>query len=538
MSDKLLQDAQRHHRAGKLEEAWHSYWDVVREQPERFEAWHALGTISFQTGQFDLSQQLLGEALRRNALSFDCLCLRGRALLRLHRHRDALSSFKDALGIRPNSIEALSNEAIAYLELQEFDQALAAFDAIFAIDPNHAASWSNRGNVLVAMRRFDDAVASYDHALALRPDFPEARDNRKYALGMSYFEKGQFDEAQYVLDEAVRLNPALLDGLCIRGVALLRLKRHQEALDCFNRVLNAKPDFVEALSNRATAYLELSRLDEALAGFDAVLAIDSKHAVSWNNRGNALTAMKRHDEALKSYDNALAVQPEFQEAQDNRLNVLFAMHRMNRCPPAYLRSLFDDYSSYYDAAMVESLGYRGHLHLRTLAERVLPGLAPPRRILDLGSGTGLVGEVFKDLAPGGRLDGIDISPRMIEASRTRNIYDDLILGDLETVLPKLSRNYDLILAADTMVYFGDFGLTLSGIVPRLDRSGFFIFAVEAMAGDGWEQMPVNRFRHSEAYLRAAATHAGLAFVAIMECAIRRELNEMVAGLAVALQKPA
>jgi predicted TPR repeat methyltransferase len=387
------------------------------------------------------------------------------------------------------------------------------------------------------MRRFEDAVASYDRALSIRPDFPEARDNRKYALGMSYFEKGQFDQAQYVLDEAVRLNPLLLDGLCIRGIALSRLKRHDEAIGCFERALAARPDFVEALSNRATACLELNRIEEALAGFDAALAVDPGHATSWNNRGNALTALKRYEEAVVSYDKALAIQPEFPEAKDNRVNALFAMGRMNRCPPAYMRALFDDYSSYYDAAMVEGLGYRGHLHLRTMAERVLPRPAPPWRILDLGCGTGLVGQVFKDLAPGGRLDGIDISPRMIEAARARGIYDDLILGDLETVLAEMERCYDLILAADTMVYFGDLYPTFMGIIERLEPDGFFIFAVEAISGAGWEQTPANRFRHSEAYLREETARAALDFVAIAECLIRREFNDPVAGFVIALQKP-
>ena len=206
-----------------------------------------------------------------------------KALFNSQRYQEALACFDNAVSLRPDSVEALSNRAIACLELQRFDEALAAFAAVFAIDPEHAISWSNRGNVLVAMRRFEDSVASYDRALSIRPDFPEARDNRKYALGMIYFEKGQFDRAQYVLDEAVRLNPLLLDGLCIRGIALLRLKRHVEALACFERALAAKPDFVEALSNRATAYLELNRIEEALAGFNAALAVDSNHASGWRN---------------------------------------------------------------------------------------------------------------------------------------------------------------------------------------------------------------------------------------------------------------
>jgi predicted TPR repeat methyltransferase len=61
--------------------------------------------------------------------------------------------------------------------------------------------------------------------------------------------------------------------------------------------------------------------------------------------------------------------------------------------------------------------------------------------------------------------------------------------------------------------------------------------VESWSGEGWEQTPMNRFRHSEDYLRAEAARAGLAFVDSMECVLRREVNEPVAGLAVGLQKP-
>src|SRR5258707_9591773 len=101
--------------------------------------------------------------------------------------------------------------------------------------------------------------------------------------------------------------------------------------------------------------------------------------------------------------------------------------------------------------MVRPLHYCGHLQLRTLAERAILPLASPLTILDLGCGTGLVGEVFKDLAAGGRLDGIDLAPRMIEAARARGIYDDLILGDLEAALHAEGASYDLIVSGDTMI---------------------------------------------------------------------------------------
>jgi predicted TPR repeat methyltransferase len=155
----------------------------------------------------------------------------------------------------------------------------------------------------------------------------------------------------------------------------------------------------------------------------------------------------------------------------------------------------------------------------------------------LGCGTGLVGDVFKDLAAGGRLDGIDIAPRMIDAARRRGIYDDLILDDLETVLALPGQHYDLILSADTMIYLGDLTPTFFGVANRLTPGGFYIFAAESKTGEGWEQTPADRFRHSLSYLQAETARAGLCFIDVMETVLRLEANEPVPGFVAAVQAP-
>jgi predicted TPR repeat methyltransferase len=311
-----------------------------------------------------------------------------------------------------------------------------------------------------------------------------------------------------------------------------------------------KPEPAEALVGRAIRFLEMGRLDEALAAFDAAVAAAPDNAAAWYNRGNALLVAQRVEDALASYERALVLQPEFPEANNNRLGALFALGRAPRCPPSYIRRTFDEFSAHYDETMLHRLGYRGHLHLRQLADAVLP---PHRRawaILDLGCGTGLVGETFKDLARGGRLDGIDLSPRMIEAARRRGIYDDLLVGDLETILPAPGPSYGLILAADTMSYFGDLGRVFSGVAARLEPGGFYLFAVESMPGEGWEVTPRKVFRHSEFYMRKAAAAAGLVVARVGELTgdwmrgsrqesttVLHQTRVPVTGLTVALRMP-
>ena len=236
---------------------------------------------------------------------------------------------------------------------------------------------------------------------------------------------------------------------------------------------------VEVLVNHATALLELKRLDEALAGFDRVVALDPENAVGWNNRANTLVALERLEEAASCYDRALQIRPDLETAKSNRFLVLLQLRKVSRIADFALRDMFDEVATRFDHLMVEGLDYRGHLHLRTLADAKLPRLKPPLRVLDLGCGTGLVGNAFKDLAAGGRLDGIDLAPRMLEVARKRGIYDDLILGDLETVLAAPGPSYDLIVSADTMVYLGDLAPTFRGVFNRLNPGGFYLFAVRS-----------------------------------------------------------
>jgi predicted TPR repeat methyltransferase len=307
----------------------------------------------------------------------------------------------------------------------------------------------------------------------------------------------------------------------------------------------------EAMIERATSWLDAGRLDEALAAFEMAASVAPDSALVWYQRGNALIVAQRVEDALASYERALALQPEFPDANNNRLAALFALGRAPRCPPSYIRRTFDQFSAHYDETMLNRLAYKGHIHLRELADATLPRRTRGWRILDLGCGTGLVGELFKDLARGGRLDGIDLSPRMIEAARRRGIYDDLRVADVEAVLHEAGPTYDLILAADTMSYFGDLGRVLAGVAARLEPDGFCLFAVESMPGEAWELTPRKLFRHSESYVRKAAGAAGLVVARLGELTgawlqgsrqgstdVLHQGKVPVTGLSVALRKPA
>jgi predicted TPR repeat methyltransferase len=124
---------------------------------------------------------------------------------------------------------------------------------------------------------------------------------------------------------------------------------------------------------------------------------------------------------------------------------------------------------------------------------------------------------------------------MIEKAAARDLYTELAVGDVET-LPHRSR-YDLIIAADTLVYLGDLAPVFTASESALRPGGFFLFTVEKSEEQEFELGPKRRWRHSENYLCRMAVASAFQVSGVLICAPRTEAGVPVEGLAAALRKP-
>lgn len=299
---------------------------------------------------------------------------------------------------------------------------------------------------------------------------------------------GALEEAR----EAVALHGGVAVAVLALGEALLAAQALPGAIAELQRALRLDPGLARARLLIAQAWLAAGEADKVL-------------------------------EALNDVD----------DPPPDMIAAAHAIKAANRCDAGYVRHLFDQFSADYDARMIAQLHYAAPQILAGLFSLVMPG-REQLDILDLGCGTGLAGAVFKPVAA--RLDGVDLSPAMIEKAKARGIYDALIVADLETALAQSGPAYDLILAADTLVYLGDLTAVLAGAYARLKPDGCFLFTVEAAAADAFELGPKRRWRHSEVYLREAALGAGFSIAGLMSAAPRQEAQVPVEGFAVALRR--
>ncbi len=164
------------HEQGRLDDAYRVYQEVLRQQPNHFDALHMAGVIALQTGRAERGVELIGRAIRLNgniAATYNNL---GNGLRALKRLEEAVASYDNAIALKPDYASAYYNRGIALRDLQRHADAIASYDRAIALQPDHAEAYYNRGVALEDLARHEEAAASCEKAIAIDPD-------HRYALG-------------------------------------------------------------------------------------------------------------------------------------------------------------------------------------------------------------------------------------------------------------------------------------------------------------------------------------------------------------------
>lgn len=246
--------------------------------------------------------------------------------------------------------------------------------------------------------------------------------------------------------------------------------------------------------------------------------------------GELAHILGRRDAARGAFDNYLKLNPDDAEVR-HLLTSLRDETPPERVPDECIRQLYQRFASFYESNMCGELGYEGPQHLTAVIDQVLAerrGL----RVLDLGCGTGLAGLAVHSRAD--RLVGVDLSAEMVEQAARRGIYDELHTAEVSHWLQHTSETFDLIIACDTFIYFGDLSPVLRLAAGRLREHGVIAFSVER-AESGEHRLTDNgRYVHHRTHVDAAARSAGLGVCCDREAFLRMEYGSPVDGLFVCL----
>lgn len=241
--------------------------------------------------------------------------------------------------------------------------------------------------------------------------------------------------------------------------------------------------------------------------------------------------LDRRADALITYRGMLALDPGHAEAR--HMVAVLAGEAPEKANEAYVAALFDAFADSFDEKLVGWLDYRAPQHVAVAVRAALGEGKTAARGIDLGCGTGLLAPELRGLVK--HLDGVDLSPRMVEKARARKLYDALTVGEIVAELGKHPGGYDLVAAADVLSYFGDLRALFDAVKAALPDGGLFVATVEKGVGARYQAGKSGRYQHGEAYLRKRAAEAGFVVLSLDEIELRKEENKPVVGYVFALR---
>lgn len=513
---------------GNLAEAQRLGRRLAAKRPDFGGAHYLLGLIAQHQGQGRKAVEHLSRAVSADPRQPVPRLALAQALEAQGQRDAAIVQYQAVLEIVPTHAEAHARLGEILGQSGQRDTAIEHCRRAIAANPRHTGALCCLGSLLHENGQSEDAAGFLVRALELRPDWATAL----YNYGLVLVALGQLDAAVTILTGAAQLRPGHAATATALAGALRRLHRFDDA--------RAEAERATRLAARDSGgWLELGmiraaqgRQDGAAAAFERVVALHPDSVQGHWCLAESCRKLGQSERAARHYTTCLRLDPADRIGAGLGLAQVGAAPLPDRAPDAYVRQLFDDYASHFESALVERLGYCGPAQMGDVLARVLErrnGLM----ILDAGCGTGLVGPVLRPLAA--RLEGIDLSPAMIERASRRGLYDLLEVGELIEGLSARTATYDVIVAADVLIYFGTLAPLLTAAANALKPGGVFAFTLERCDEGEYRLGSGNRYAHSARYIETQATAAGFT-VALLEPAVsRREAGADVPGWVVALR---
>ncbi len=179
-----------------------------------------------------------------------------------------------------------------------------------------------------------------------------------YQEGISQLMVGKYNEAIGCFNKVLDEIPNHVDTLYKKSIALSRLNRHNEALDGYDKVLKIKPKHIGALYHKGIELSIKGKHSEAISYYDMVLENDQSHINSLINKGVSLEILWRTDEAIKCYEKVLKTNPNNIDSLKYKANSLQTQNKFEEALSCFDEILKNDPKNgdaYYNKARIKAL---------------------------------------------------------------------------------------------------------------------------------------------------------------------------------------
>jgi tetratricopeptide (TPR) repeat protein len=364
-------------KTGKLEEKVEQLSRQIAEDPHNEKQILELADTYVKLNKHSHAIVYFKKVLDANPESYDAHYGLGTTLMHLGRYDDALDELNQALETKvTHKVYRILGEI--YLRKGAVDMAIRNLQQALELDESSAETYFVLGFALGEKGRVQESIETVKKAIELNPSLAQVEptlplDSKTYRehwdflkehlgisttkgdayqvhynMGMSYRNKGLFDEAEREFKECVKIregDPGLYYAIAETEIFL---KKSEDAIHNLQRALQRDFDAVKCANALGVVYVLLGQFNIALEWFEKVLVQDENDPSALNNIAVAQYNLGDVDQALRNFTRSVD-----NGNRDAFLNL--AMHHMKNSEYAEALALLDNETT--DAIFARGLIY-------------------------------------------------------------------------------------------------------------------------------------------------------------------------------------
>ncbi len=400
---------------------------------------------------------------------------------------------------------------------------------VLAKDPKNYTALINLGNVYFLQKKYKEAILYYNRARHIKPQDSIVLIN----MGLVCYECSKFSKSKIFLQKVLKKDSYNQNALTIIGQIYLEEEKYSKAIKSFKTALKHNPQDVWLHSYLGRSLQKSKNFSEALD--EMWLALELSNGADSQHLDFAYGLYEIADEKSKKFvDSWLKKWQQKYPQNDIVIQTWNAFHpnkNFTLSKQGYISNLFDMFADNFEDCLQELNYHAPEFIAQKSAEFYQTDTNKKLRILDLGCGTGLCGKYLDSVFKNKEFIGVDLSAKMLAKAEEKNIYNQLVKGDLLYYLKSNTKLFDLVVSADVFTYFGNLDKTFFLINKSLHQNGVFIFTISKniISEDDWIQHISGRFLHSENYVKNTLKKYKFYILDFTEKCLRNEGENEVLG---------
>lgn len=248
------------------------------------------------------------------------------ALVKIEHYQLALPSLNQHIKTYPQDPNGYCYRGICYERLAEFSLALADFDCAISLQPNRHTFHHARGRTRQKLGDLQGALADFNMTIDRKPQAAVYDDRAEVHRCLNNHLAAIHD-----CDQAIELNPKLINAYFRRGLTYVELGDLELALANYTTTIDLDPTHSKALVQRSLIYFRQQDYRHAKQDCQAVKAFDQ--TCFWSNYilgvVDSLSGLQHN--AIKSFSKAIEITPNYVSSRYHR-GILY--HQLGDIPKA------------------------------------------------------------------------------------------------------------------------------------------------------------------------------------------------------------